>query len=204
MKFALLTISDTRTPETDKSGKILQEMISSDGHEVVEKKIVVDDKYKIRAQVATWAAASEVEAVITTGGTGVTGRDVTPEAVSPLFDKSIEGFGELFRDRLKLAVPDRVIINVREKFFAQQNESQDVSEEDAFLFGDFAGRDQLVEVTCEVEQLAGGPDISHGNAASAGILGMKQPQQLFWKVERSHPLFRMLKSASFVVVVVLF
>jgi molybdenum cofactor biosynthesis protein B len=95
--IALLTISDTRTEENDTSGKVLREKTTQAGHNVSEQTIVADDVYKIRAIVSNWIADQNIQVIITTGGTGLTGRDGTPEAVSVLFDKHIEGFGELFR-----------------------------------------------------------------------------------------------------------
>ena len=97
LNIAVLTVSDSRTDETDKSGKLLAERLTTAGHRLADKLIVPDDVYRIRAVVAVWIADTDVEAVITTGGTGVTGRDGTPEAVSPLLDKTIDGFGEVFR-----------------------------------------------------------------------------------------------------------
>lgn len=97
INIALLTISDTRTQDNDTSGKVLREKATQAGHEVVEQQIVPDDIYQIRAIISQWIADSNIEAIITTGGTGLTGRDGTPEAVNVLFDKEIEGFGELFR-----------------------------------------------------------------------------------------------------------
>ena len=97
LEIAVLTVSDSRTEETDKSGKLLADRLQAAGHRLVEKRIVPDDVYQIRAVVAGWIANADVNAVITTGGTGVTGRDGTPEAVSPLLDKNIDGFGEMFR-----------------------------------------------------------------------------------------------------------
>ena len=97
LEIAVLTVSDSRTAETDKSGKLLADRLQAAGHRLVEKRIVPDDVYQIRAVVAGWIANADVNAVITTGGTGVTGRDGTPEAVSPLLDKNIDGFGEIFR-----------------------------------------------------------------------------------------------------------
>jgi molybdenum cofactor biosynthesis protein B len=97
VNIAVLTVSDTRTLDTDKSGDTLVERIARDGHVLVDRAIVTDDVDKIRAQVRKWIADPSVEAVITTGGTGVTGRDVTPEALEALFDKHIAGFGEVFR-----------------------------------------------------------------------------------------------------------
>ena len=97
LNIAVLTVSDSRTEETDKSGKLLAGRLADAGHTLAEKRIVPDDVYTIRAVVAGWIADTDVDVVITTGGTGVTGRDGTPEAVSPLLDKTIEGFGETFR-----------------------------------------------------------------------------------------------------------
>jgi molybdenum cofactor biosynthesis protein B len=97
LNIAVLTISDTRTEETDTSGKTLAERVSKAGHHVAEKAIVPDDIYKIRAILSRWIADPNVQAVVSTGGTGVTGRDGTPEAIQPLLDKEIEGFGETFR-----------------------------------------------------------------------------------------------------------
>ena len=97
LKVAVLTVSDTRTESTDKSGALLVERLKSAGHELAEKAIVRDDVYAIRAIVSKWIADARVEIVITTGGTGLTGRDGTPEAIAPLLDKEIQGFGELFR-----------------------------------------------------------------------------------------------------------
>jgi len=95
--IAVLTVSDTRTEETDTSGGYLVEALTQAGHQLADKKIVVDDKYKIRAIVSQWIANDDVQVILTTGGTGFTDRDTTPEAVSVLFDKTIEGFGEMFR-----------------------------------------------------------------------------------------------------------
>jgi molybdenum cofactor biosynthesis protein B len=97
LNIAVLTISDTRTEEDDTSGKTLVERINKAGHCAVEKKIVPDNIYRIRAIVSTWVAEQTINAIITTGGTGVTGRDGTPEAIIPLLDKQLEGFGEIFR-----------------------------------------------------------------------------------------------------------
>lgn len=97
LNIAVLTVSDSRNEETDKSGRLLAERLTAAGHRLAEKRIVPDDVYRIRAVVAGWIADSGVEVVVTTGGTGVTGRDGTPEAVLPLLDKTIDGFGEMFR-----------------------------------------------------------------------------------------------------------
>ena len=97
LNIAVLTVSDTRTEETDKSGKILKEGAEAEGHNVVEKAIVKDDVYQMRAIFSRWIADPGVDVILSTGGTGIAGRDSTPEAVEPLLDKPIEGFGELFR-----------------------------------------------------------------------------------------------------------
>ena len=97
LKIAVLKVSDTRTEATDDVGKMLGEIIAAEGHEFHEKVIVRDCKYQIRAAVSKWLAEEEVNVIISTGGTGVTGRDGTPEAIVPLLDKVIDGFGELFR-----------------------------------------------------------------------------------------------------------
>ncbi len=97
IKIAILTVSDSRTEADDTSGDALVERLTQANHTLVEKRILPDDKYKIRAAVSQWIADEGVDVVITTGGTGLTGRDITPEAVEPLFDKVIEGVGELFR-----------------------------------------------------------------------------------------------------------
>lgn len=97
INIAVLTISDTRDETTDKSGRLLAERVQASGHQLAAKQIVKDDIYQIRAVISNWVAADNVNAVITTGGTGVTGRDGTPEAVRVLLDKEIDGFGELFR-----------------------------------------------------------------------------------------------------------
>ena len=97
IKIAVLTVSDSRTEADDTSGDALVERLTQANHTLVEKRILPDDKYKIRAAVSQWIADEDVDVVITTGGTGLTGRDITPEAVEPLFDKVIEGVGELFR-----------------------------------------------------------------------------------------------------------
>ena len=97
LNIAVLTVSDTRNEETDTSGRSLVENLKAEGHHLADKQIVIDDKYDIRAILSRWIADTNVQVVLVTGGTGFTGRDTTPEAVAPLFDKTIEGFGELFR-----------------------------------------------------------------------------------------------------------
>ncbi|MGA9442362.1 MAG: molybdenum cofactor biosynthesis protein B [Methyloceanibacter sp.] len=96
LRLAVLTISDTRTPKTDKSGPLLVQMIEEAGHIVADRMVVPDDRRSIRKAVKRWVKAGGVDVVITTGGTGFTERDVTPEAVRPLFDKEIDGFSVLF------------------------------------------------------------------------------------------------------------
>src|SRR5688572_14514329 len=97
VNIAVLTVSDTRSLDDDKSGRTLAEMIERDGHNVAARKIVRDDRAAIADQLKTWIADKNVDVVISTGGTGVTGRDVTPEAFQSVFEKEIAGFGELFR-----------------------------------------------------------------------------------------------------------
>lgn len=97
LQIAVLTVSDSRTVTTDKSGRLLEERLLAAGHELAERAQVPDDRYAIRAIVSRWIAEESVAAIITTGGTGLTGRDGTPEAISPLLDRTIDGFGETFR-----------------------------------------------------------------------------------------------------------
>lgn len=97
LNIAILTVSDTRTEENDTSGQTLAQRLQDAGHHLFEKAIVPDDVYQIRAIVSRWIADPAVQVVISTGGTGVTGRDGTPEAFKVLFDKTLEGFGETFR-----------------------------------------------------------------------------------------------------------
>ena len=97
LNVAVLTVSDTRTPDTDTSGAFLEEALLAAGHQIADRQIVVDDIYQLRAIVSRWIADPGVDVVLTTGGTGFSGRDSTPEALLPLFDKTIDGFGEVFR-----------------------------------------------------------------------------------------------------------
>ncbi|MGS0648294.1 molybdenum cofactor biosynthesis protein B [Komagataeibacter melomenusus] len=97
VRIAVLTVSDTRTPETDRSGDILAARITAAGHEVAARAIVPDDAGQLAAMLSGWITDPQVDVVISTGGTGVTGRDVTPEAFERVIEKRIEGFGELFR-----------------------------------------------------------------------------------------------------------
>lgn len=97
LNIAVLTISDSRTLATDSSGQFLEDELKVAGHNLSERAIEPDDIYQLRARVSAWVADVGVDVVLCTGGTGITGRDSTPEALLPLFDKPIEGFGELFR-----------------------------------------------------------------------------------------------------------
>lgn len=94
--IAVLTVSDTRSLEDDRSGQILADRIETAGHDLIDRTIVTDDIGAIQEQVRTWIAHDDVDVIITTGGTGFTGRDVTPDAVEPLFEKRMDGFSEIF------------------------------------------------------------------------------------------------------------
>ena len=97
LSIAVLTVSDTRERSTDTSGEYLALSATDEGHQVLKRDIVIDDVYLIRALVSAYIADPKIQAILITGGTGFTQRDSTPEAVKPLFDKEVEGFGELFR-----------------------------------------------------------------------------------------------------------
>ena len=97
LTIAIMTVSDSRNEDTDTSGQLLVDRLESAGHRLGDRRIEPDDIYRIRAAVSEWIATPAINAIITTGGTGVTGRDGTPEAVQPLLDKTIDGFGEMFR-----------------------------------------------------------------------------------------------------------
>ena len=97
LNVAVLTVSDTRTRDTDTSGQFLEDALLEAGHNLADRTIVIDDSYRIRAVLSAWIADPDMHSVLVTGGTGFSGRDSTPEAVLPLFDKTIEGFGEVFR-----------------------------------------------------------------------------------------------------------
>ena len=97
LNIAILTVSDSRNHQTDSSGQLLEEKILEAGHFLITRELLPDDIYQIRAQVSQWIVDPDIQVIITNGGTGLTGRDGTPEAVQPLFDREIEGFGELFR-----------------------------------------------------------------------------------------------------------
>ena len=96
VRIAVLTISDTRDEESDTSGLVLAERIEAARHELADRAIVKDDIAQIREQIKAWVASRSVDVIVTTGGTGITGRDVTPEAVEPLFDKKLDGFSVIF------------------------------------------------------------------------------------------------------------
>ena len=98
VKIALLTVTDTRTIENDKSGAILVKKIKEDNHNLVDRKIIKDNKTEIKKILLDWTKSDNIDVIITTGGTGLTGRDITPEALEEIKDKTIPGFGELFRE----------------------------------------------------------------------------------------------------------
>ncbi len=97
LNIAVLTVSDSRDEASDTSGALLVSLLTDSGHNALQKAIVPDDKYRIREVISRWIVDESISVVLTTGGTGVTGRDGTPEAVTPLLDKVIDGFGETFR-----------------------------------------------------------------------------------------------------------
>ena len=99
LNIAIVIVSDTRTDETDKSGHKLIELINKDGHKIISKEIVKDNIYEVRSSLSNFILDKEIDVIITSGGTGITGSDGTPEAVVPLLDKTIEGFGEIFRQK---------------------------------------------------------------------------------------------------------
>lgn len=97
LAIAILTISDSRSLANDSSGQLLVDKLTAAGHQCLERSLVPDNKYAIRAVVSQWILDEKINVIISTGGTGVTGRDGTPEAIKPLLDKELEGFGEMFR-----------------------------------------------------------------------------------------------------------
>ncbi|CAM3657035.1 MULTISPECIES: molybdenum cofactor biosynthesis protein B [Pseudoalteromonas] len=97
VNIAVLTVSDTRDEDSDTSGQYLVQALQGAGHQLIDKKIVKDDVYQMRAIASQWIADENIHAILVTGGTGFTERDSTPEAMQPLFDKTVDGFGELFR-----------------------------------------------------------------------------------------------------------
>jgi len=122
LNIAIIIVSNTRTHETDKSGKKLSEMISNEGHVIITKEIVKDDIYAIRKVTSDFILNKEIDAIILSGGTGITGSDGTPEAVEPLLDKIIDGFGELFRlksfEKIKTSsLQSRALAGVANKTF---------------------------------------------------------------------------------------
>ena len=98
VNIALLTVTDTRTFDNDKSGAILVKKIEDQKHKLIDRKIVKDEKNKIKETISEWLKNNQIDVIITTGGTGLTGRDITPEAIKEIADKEIPGFGELFRE----------------------------------------------------------------------------------------------------------
>ena len=98
VNIALLTVTDTRTIDNDKSGEILVKKIAEQNHKLIDRKIVKDEKEKIKKIILDWIKKDQIDVIITTGGTGLTGRDITPEAIKEITDKEIPGFGELFRE----------------------------------------------------------------------------------------------------------
>ena len=115
LNIAVLTVSDTRTMENDTSGQYLSDSLTEAGHQLARRQIEIDDMYKLRAVVSAWIADEAVEAILVTGGTGFTTRDSTPEALTPLFDTGITGFGELFR---QLSYEDIGTSTVQSRAFA--------------------------------------------------------------------------------------
>ena len=122
LNIAIVIVSDTRSDATDKSGKKLIDLISEDGHQIITKEIVKDNIYEIRKTVSDFILNKEIDVIITSGGTGITGSDGTPEAISPLLDKIIDGFGEIFRqksyDKIKTSsLQTRALAGVANKTF---------------------------------------------------------------------------------------
>jgi len=97
LAIAVLTVSDSRTLETDDSGRYLAKQVAAAGHTLAARALLPDNRYRLRAQVAAWIADEAIDGILVTGGTGFTGRDSTPEAILPLLDKEMPGFGEVFR-----------------------------------------------------------------------------------------------------------
>ena len=115
LQVAVVTISDSRTPDNDKSGDYLADSLKTEGHDVAFRIIVKDDKYALRAEFSRLIADENIDIIVSTGSTGLTGRDIAPEAIEPLFDKSIEGFGELFR---AASLPDIGAATIQSRAFA--------------------------------------------------------------------------------------
>jgi molybdenum cofactor biosynthesis protein B len=115
LRIAVITISDSRTDENDTSGNYLAESLAAEGHQLVHKKIIKDDRYSLRAEFSALIVNDDIDIILSTGSTGLTGRDVAPEALEPLFDKTIEGFGELFR---AASIPDIGAATIQSRAFA--------------------------------------------------------------------------------------
>lgn len=115
LRMAVITISDSRTPENDTSGDFLTESLQAEGHLLAHRGIVKDDKYVLRAEFSSLIANEAIDIILSTGSTGLTGRDVAPEALLPLFDKTIDGFGELFR---AASIPDIGAATIQSRAFA--------------------------------------------------------------------------------------
>lgn len=97
LRIAVLTVSDSRTLAEDTSGQYLADQLQAAGHTLGPRELIADNRYELRARLSTWIVDADIQVVLISGGTGLTGRDLTPEAIQPLFDRTIEGFGELFR-----------------------------------------------------------------------------------------------------------
>ena len=115
LRIAVITISDSRTEENDTSGNYLVESLKAEGHLLAHKGIIEDDRYSLRAEFSALIVNQEIDIILSTGSTGLTGRDVAPEALEPLFDKAIEGFGELFR---AASIPDIGAATIQSRAFA--------------------------------------------------------------------------------------
>lgn len=115
LNVCILTISDTRNRDNDTSGNMLQKLTEEAGHHIFDRRLIKDDVYQMRASISEWIANEQAQVIVTTGGTGFAGRDSTPEAVRPLLDKHIEGFGELFR---QLSLDDIGTSTIQSRAFA--------------------------------------------------------------------------------------
>jgi molybdenum cofactor biosynthesis protein B len=115
LRVAVITISDSRSKENDTSGDYLAESLQGEGHILAHRKIVRDDKYQLRAEFSALIADEKIDIILSTGSTGLTGRDIAPEALQPLFDKAIDGFGELFR---AASLPDIGAATIQSRAFA--------------------------------------------------------------------------------------
>lgn len=111
VRFAVLTVSDSRTPATDRSGETLAERITRAGHSITQRALVRDDADAILATLTAWLASTDVDVILTTGGTGITGRDVTPEAMRRVLDKELPGFGEFFRTQSYAKIGARALFS---------------------------------------------------------------------------------------------